>query len=205
MRRLGRTLVALIVAAPSARAQSDPALAAKLDKPTLLAVNAIIDSARLAKLPTKPLNDKALEGAASGADGPKIVAAVRSLSARMSSARGALNSTASPDEIKAAVGALEAGVSTRDLSRVQTACSKRPVVMPLAVLTDLIGRQVPIPTATMLVLQLLRSNVKDSELSLYQRNVRADIEHGADPSAAASIRAKGLTQRGGAGTNKPAQ
>jgi hypothetical protein len=205
MRRLGRTLVALVIAAPYARAQSDPALAAKLDKPTLLAVIAIIDSARAAKLPTKPLNDKALEGAASGADGPKIVAAVRSLSVRMSSARGSLSTAANADEIKAAVGALEAGVSTRDLARVQTACGKRPVVMPLAVLTDLVGRQVPIPTATTLVLQLLRSNVKDSELSLYQRNVRADIERGADPSAAASTRAKGLMQRAGTGNTKPAQ
>jgi len=205
MRRLGRALVALVIAAPTARAQSDPALAVKLDKPTLLAVNAIIDSARAAKLPTKPLNDKALEGAATGADGPKIVAAVRSLSVRMSSARGALSSTANADEIKAAVGALEAGVSTRDLARVQTACGKRPVVMPLAVLTDLVGRQVPIPTATTLVLQLVRSNVKDSELSLYQRNVRADIERGADPTAAASTRARGLMQRAGTGNSKPAQ
>ena len=77
--------------------------------------------------------------------------------------------------------------------------------MPLAVLTDLIGRQVPIPTATALVLQLERAGVKDSELSLFQRNVRADIERGADPSAAATTRAKGLVQRGATGNNKPAQ
>src|SRR5262249_34438742 len=153
----------------SARAQ-DPSLAAKLDKPTLLAVTAIIDSARVAKLPTKPLNDKALEGAASGADGPKIVAAVRQLSARMGEARKAWNAGASADELKAAVGALEAGVSAHDLARVQAAAGKRPVTMPLAVLTDLIGRQVPIATATSLVLQLQRAGAKDGELSLYQRN-----------------------------------
>jgi hypothetical protein len=205
MRRLARTLVALVVAAPAARAQGDPSLSAKLDKPTLLAVTAIIDSARHAKLPTKPLNDKALEGAAAGADGPKIVSAVRQLSARMSSARRALNSSASADEIKSAVGALEAGASTRDLALVQSASGKRPVTMPLAVMTDLIGRQVPIPTATTLVLQLLRSGVRDSELSLFQRNVRADIERGADPTAAATTRARGLVQRGAGGATKPAQ
>lgn len=204
MKRVTRTLVALFIAAPMARAQ-DGSLAAKLDKPTLVAVTAIIDSARAAKLPTKPLNDKALEGAATGADGPKIVAAVRLLSSRMSSARRALTSSASADDLKAAVGALEAGVSTQDLARVQAAAGKRPVTMPLAVLTDLIGRQVPISTAIPLVLQLERSGVKDSELSLFQRNVRADIERGADPSAAATTRARGLVQRGGANTNKPAQ
>jgi len=204
MMRFARALVALLFAAPAVRAQ-DPALSSKLDKPTLLAVNAIIDSARAAKLPTKPLNDKALEGAATGADGPKIVAAVRQLSVRMSSAKRSLNSPASSDEIRAAVDALQAGVSTRDLALVQSAAGKRPVTMPLAVLTDLIGRQVPIPTATSLVLQLERAGVKDSELSLFQRNVRADIERGADPIAAATTRAKGLVQRGAAGNTKPAQ
>jgi len=204
MKWLARTLVALLASAQTSRAQGDPALAAKLDKSTLLAVNAIIDSARAARLPTKPLNDKALEGAAAGADGPKIVAAVRSLSFRMSSARRSLSSTASPDEIKAAVGALEAGVSTRDLAQVQAAAGKRPVTIPLAVLTDLIGRQVALPTATALVLQLERSGIKDGELTLFQRNVRADIERGADPTVAASTRARGLVQRG-AGNNKPAQ
>ncbi|MGH7616748.1 MAG: hypothetical protein ACREPM_05935 [Gemmatimonadaceae bacterium] len=202
MTRVARTLVALLVAAQTAGAQ-EPSLASKLDKPTLLAVTAIIDSARAAKLPTKPLNDKALEGAASGADGPKIVAAVRHLSNRMSSARRALSAGASADEIKSAVGALEVGVSTQDLARVKSAAGKRPVTMPLAVLTDLIGRQVPIPTATALVLQLERNGVKDSELSLYQRNVRADIERGADPTAAATTRAKGVVQRGGGNTSKP--
>ena len=204
MMRFARALVALLFAAPVARAQ-DPALSSKLDKPTLLAVTAIIDSARAAKLPAKPLNDKALEGAATGADGPKIVAAVRQLSVRMSSARRSLNSGASADEIRAAVDALQAGVSPRDLALVQSATGKRPVTMPLAVLTDLIGRQVPIPTATSLVLQLERAGVKDSELSLFQRNVRADIERGADPSAAATTRAKGLVQRGATGNNKPAE
>jgi len=47
--------------------------------------------------------------------------------------------------------------------------------------------------------------VKDSELSLFQRNVRADIERGSDPTAAAMTRAKGLTQRGAPGNTKPAQ
>jgi hypothetical protein len=171
----------------------------------LLAVTAIIDSARLAKLPIKPLNDKALEGAATGADGPKIVAAVRQLSTRMSSARRALNPGATADEIKSASDAMLAGVSPRDLARVQAASGKRAVTIPCAVLTDLIGRQVPIPTSTALVLQLLRSGAKDNDLTMFQRNVRADIERGADPSAAATTRAKGLVQRGGGGNSKPAQ
>lgn len=198
-----RIVTALSLVARAAAAQ-DPRLAARLDKPTYVAVNAIVDSARQAKLPTAPLVDKALEGAAKGSDGPKIVAAVHQLSVRMSSARAVLGTTANPDEIKSASTAIEAGVSERDLARVRAAAGKRPLTMPLAVLTDLIGRGIDVTTATNLVIQLERSGVKDQELALFQRNVRADIDRGADPTVAAQTRARGLLQRG-AQTGKPSE
>lgn len=193
--RIALALVAVVSAAASAQ-QSDSALASRLDHPTYLAVMAIVDSARAARIPIKPLFDKALEGSAKGSDGPKIVVAVQQLSARMASAKRVLGTGTRGDEIKAAAGALELGVSLRDLARLRAACGKRSVTMPLAVLTDLIGREVPIPTATDVVLQLARSGVKDGDFSLYQRNVRADIDRGADPSAAATTRARGLVLRG---------
>jgi hypothetical protein len=199
-----RALVGLLAVAATARAQ-DTRLAQRLDKPTYVAVNAIVDSARLAKLPTAPLVDKALEGAAKGSDGQKIVLAVHQLSVRMTSARRVLGTTSSPDEIKAAATALDNGVSERDLERVKSAAGKRPVTMPLAVLTDLIGRQVPIATATSLVVQLAKSGVKDPDLALFQRNVRADIDRGADPTVAATTRARGLVARGTPPATKPAQ
>jgi len=49
MTAVARALLALAVAAP-ALAQ-DPALAAKLDRPTYVAVTAIVDSARVASCP----------------------------------------------------------------------------------------------------------------------------------------------------------
>src|SRR5204862_5615812 len=120
-----RTLIALMLVAPQAMAQ-DARLSARLDKPTLVAVSAIVDSARVAKLPTAPLVDKALEGAAKGSDGQGIVVAVHQLSVQMGSAKRALAASATPDEIKAAASALDAGVSVRDLARLRTACGKRP-------------------------------------------------------------------------------
>ena len=45
------------------------------------------------------------------------------------------------------------------------------------------------------MLQLARSGVKDAEFALFQRNVRADIDRGADPTVAADTRARGLVQR----------
>ena len=204
MKAYARALAGLLAAAATVRAQ-DVRLAQRLDKPTYVAVNAIVDSARVAKLPTAPLVDKALEGAAKGSDGQTIVLAVHQLSVRMSSARHVLGTTTSPDEIKAAVTALDAGVSERDLERVKSAGGKRPVTMPLAVLTDLVGRHVPIATATTVVVQLAKSGVKDPDLALFQRNVRADIDRGADPTVAATTRARGLVGRVASPKTKPAQ
>jgi hypothetical protein len=201
---VARTLIALMLVAPQAVAQ-DARLSERLDKPTLIAVSAIVDSARVAKLPTAPLVDKALEGAAKGSDGQKIVVAVRQLSKQMGSAKRVLGSNATPDEIKAAATALAAGVSERDLARLRSASGKRPLTMPLAVLTDLIVREVPVGTATGLVVQLARSGVKDQELALFQRNVRTDIDRGADPSVAATTRARGLVLRSTGSGSKPSQ
>lgn len=198
-----RTVTALALIARAAAAQ-DPRLAARLDKPTYVAVNAIVDSARAAKLPTAPLVDKALEGAAKGSDGPRIVTAVQQLRVRMTAARSVLGTNASSDEIKSAAAALEAGVSERDLARIRSAAGKLPVTMPLAVVTDLVGRQIEVATATNLVIQLERSGVKDAEFTLFQRNVRADIERGADPTVAAQTRARGLVQRAAQG-GKPSE
>jgi hypothetical protein len=199
-----RALIALSLVARAASPQ-DPRLAQRLDKPTYVAVNAIVDSARVANLPTAPLVDKALEGAAKGSDGQKIVSAVHLLSVHMAASRRALGTSATGDEIKAAATALGAGMSPRDLARVRAASGKRPVTMPLAVAIDLIGRDVPVATATSLVIQLERSGVKDSDLALFQRNVRADIDHGADPTVAATTRARGLVQRAGPAAPKPSE
>lgn len=200
--RLLLLLIASAAAVNDLRAQ-DSRLAERLDKETLDAVTALIDSARVAKLPTEPLVDKALEGAARGSDGGRIVNAVHQLSMRMTTARTLLGASASADEIKVGAATLDAGVGERDLARLRVTSGKRPVTMLLAILADLIGRGVPIPTATGVVLQLARTGAKDSDLALFQRNVRADIDRGAEPGAAATTRARGLAARGTPASTKP--
>ena len=191
-----RSALGLLCVARAVFAQ-DARLSARLDKPTLTAVTAILDSARVSKLPTAPLIDKALEGAARGVDGQNIVVAVHQLSVRMGSAKRTLPANATPDEIKAAASALDVGISVRDLARLRAATGKQPATVSLAVLTDLVGEKVPIATATNLVLQMARSGVKDADLALFQRNVRSDVDQGADPTVAATTRARGLVARGG--------
>lgn len=172
----------------------------RLDVATRAAVIALVDSARAARLPTEPLVDRALEGAKKGAGGDRIVSAVRGLSGELSEARLALGGSATADEITAGASALHAGLERRDLTRVRAAAShakRNRVTLPLTVAADLVSRAVPAPTAAELVLSLTRAGVHDDELSLFQRNVRTDIERGADPSAAAQTRARGAILRAG--------
>jgi hypothetical protein len=196
MRRWGRVVAVVVMIGAAARDghAQDARLAARLDQPTLAAVTSIVDAARRAKLPTAPLVDKALEGAAKGSDDARIVLAVRQLSGRLATARLVLGPGTRSDELKAAAAALSAGAAPRDLEALRAAAGKRSLTMPLAVLTDLIARNVPASTASALVLELTRAKVRDGDLALFQRNVRSDIDHGADPTVAATTRARGLAR-----------
>lgn len=189
--RRGALAVGLALVLPVAARAQDPRLAARLDPVTWRAVVAIMDSARAARLPTQPLADKALEGAGKGADGARIVTAVRSLAAEMRSARNALGASSSADEIKAGANALHAGVPPAELARLRAAGGKRLLTMPLAVESDLVARDVPILVAADLVVRLTEAGVHDADFALFQRNVRIDIDRGADPSTAATTRARG--------------
>lgn len=167
---------------------------ARLDSSTRLAVAAILDSARKTRLPTEALIDKALEGEKKGADGGRIVIAVRGLYAEMRSARAALGPGASIDEIKAGANALHAGLPMRNLTQLRSAsqhAGRARVTLPLTVATDLIARGVPVAVASDVVLSLARAGLRDADYTMFQRNVRVDIENGADAATAAQTRARG--------------
>jgi hypothetical protein len=69
--------------------------------------------------------------------------------------------------------------------------------VPLTVVTDLVARGVPVAVASDVVLSLARAGLRDADFAMFQRNVRLDIEHGADASTAAQTRARGAVLRGG--------
>src|SRR5437588_808014 len=141
------------IAAPRpASAQSDPELRlARLDAPTRVAVAAVVDSARKNRLPTEPLVDKALEGAKKGADGARIITAVRGLFSELRTARLALGTGATTDEINAGANALHAGLPKRSLAQLRGAAQhagRTRVTLPLTVATDLVARDVPVAVAS---------------------------------------------------------
>ncbi|HVA57829.1 MAG TPA: hypothetical protein VNF92_08060 [Gemmatimonadaceae bacterium] len=185
-----------LATAASAQRSQLARLDSALDPATRVAVLAVVDSARVARLPADALINKALEGAGKRADGPRIVAAVRALAGEMRVARGALGTGSRPDEITAGAHALHAGVAPAQLTRVRRSGVGRELSTPLMVLTDLVARGVPPATASSVVIMLERAGLRDADFTAYQRSVRQDIESGAAPAVAATTRARGASLRG---------
>jgi len=181
------------------RAQAER-LGGRLDEPTRAAVAALVDSARAAGLPATPLVNKALEGASKGADGARITAAVRALAGDLTRARAALGPTASEPELVAGAAALRAGAAPAFLARLRSEYPGAPVVVPLAVMADLVARGVPADTAGRAVLALARAGVRDAELVAFRQSVERDIALGAPAGAAAAVRVNAAERDLGATT-----
>jgi len=184
-------LAALLAAAPAAAQQVDQRLE-RLDAATRPVVAALIDSARAASLPTEPLVQRALEGTAKGAPEGVIVAAVRRLVVDLGRAREALGSTASPAELGAGAAALRAGASQATLAELRQA-RREPLIVPLAVLADLVASGVPVDSAAAAVLSLA-GRARDADLVEFRRAVERDIALGAPPAAATAAAATATAQ-----------
>jgi hypothetical protein len=174
--------VALFLGIPAAAAAQDARLTDRLDTATAASVQQVVDSARRAGLPTEPLVQKALEGGTLGASGERIVVAVEALHGQLGRARNALGGSASDAELTAAAGALRAGLAPAALRRLQSLRSDRPLVVPIAVLTDLVAEGVPAEQATRSVLDLARAGRPDDEFVALRRQAQIQRREGAgDP------------------------
>jgi len=195
-------LAAMLVAGRAAAQQIDPRLE-RLDAATRPAVLALVDSARRDLLPTEPLVQRALEGATKRASGDVIVAAVRRLAVDLGHARQALGSTASPAELSAGAAALHAGASQTTLAELRHVRGE-PLIVPLAVLADLVASGVPVDSAAAAVLSLAR-RARDADLVEFRRAVERDIALGAPPAAAtaAAATAQSVDVNAGARQQRP--
>lgn len=188
MKRLWLALVIVMpwVAAPLAA--QDARLAGRVDAATRAQLTVILDSARLRGLPTDPLVNKALEGASKGADGARIVLAVRRLTTDLAAARDALGPAASTAELVAGASAVRGGVPPAQLRHLRAARPTASLEVALAVLTDLMARGVPADTASRVVVALVGTRTRDAELVAFRRNVERDIALGAPAAASAVVR-----------------
>jgi hypothetical protein len=178
---------ALLLLAARGLSAQDPRLERRLDPATRAEIQAIVDSARAARLPTEPLVDRALEGAARGADRTLVIAAVRRLAAELLVARDALGSQASDAEVAAGASALRAGLLPEQLRGLHLARREQPATVALAVAADLVARGVPRDSAVSAVLALSPATA-DAELVAFRREVERDIALGVPPGMAATLR-----------------
>jgi hypothetical protein len=207
MNRSARGLAALILAigAVAPVHAQDPRIGNRLDAPSRVAISAILDSARAQGIPVEPLVQKVYEGLAVGADGPRIVIAVRTLRVEMATAHRELGTVASADEIKAAASAVHAGVPAVELGKIKKQSGlRRSLSLPFTVLADIVSRGVPVEAGVNAIKSLVGAGAKDADINNFQRNVSGDIEKGAPPAAAAETRAKAVPA-GKPDSSKPEQ
>jgi hypothetical protein len=190
----GFVTMALVGAAFGSVEAQDPRIGNRLDAPTRKALSALVDSARAQGIPVEPLMEKVYQGLAMGADGARIVVAVRSLTVEMANAQRELGTVATADELKAAASAVHAGVPPVELGKMKKQSGlRRSLTLPFTVLADIVSRGVPVQTAANAIRSLVGAGARDRDISEFQRNVQVDIEKGAQPKAAAETRAKGVT------------
>jgi hypothetical protein len=188
-------IFAAVLLSSSVSAQSvDPRLVSRLDVHTRSAVVAIIDSARLASLPTEPLIDKALEGAAKKASGQQIIAAVRIFAGQLAQARDALGAGSQDAELLGGAQAIRAGIPVQQLERLRGVRPGARIAAALTVVSDLVSREVPIDTAVAVVSGLVRASATDEQLLAVRSDVETDILGGKPPAVAALSRGQALEQ-----------
>ncbi len=187
----GLFLALALLGAPAALQGQDPRLEGRLDPATRAAVGALVDSARAAGLPTEPIVDKALEGATKHASGDRILAVLRTLSTDLRTARAALGPDAPDADVVAGATAIRAGAQADLLGHLEKARGKGGLAVPLAVLSDLVARGVPVDTAASVIFNLAQRGASDADFTGLERGVAQDIGAGAPPGVAAAVRAHG--------------
>jgi len=187
VRSLLLAVLAGSVAATTLNAQGRPPLEARLDPPTLLAVRAIIDSARRDSVPSRALEDKALEGAAKRVPPPRIVAAVRQLAADLREARALLRAAApgaplAEAEIVAAAQARARGVPAEEVGALRNHVPPAtPLVVAFTVLGDLVQRGVAADQARDMIEQLIGAGVPAQQVAEIPARMDVGLRVGAPP------------------------
>ena len=188
---------------PLALLAQDPDPLSRLDPNTRFSVEVIIDSARIAGVPTRPLLLKALEGAAKHAPNGRVIAAVRSVFHAELDVRVALGSALDESEWTSAVSALQSGVPLEALAKFRGDHSGKPLTRALVVMTDLIQRGVPVNEASSAIMQLWQRGAGDGDFYGLWKNVEQDILSGQNPGTALQQRVRDYPGRVTPGSKIP--
>jgi len=184
--RGGAGLIAILASHAAAQA-TDPL--AKLDPTSRFAVESMIDSARVAGLPSKVLWSRAAEGIAKEIDGRQIVKKVRERFTALKDARAVLGHV-SDDELDAAAVLLEAKVKPEALTPFRNSARGRSTLTALTVLGDLVSRGVPRDDALSAISKYWMGGASEADFMGLFRGVESDILQGLNPGAALQNRVR---------------
>lgn len=195
--RIGALL--LISALPAAAQDVDPL--ARLDASSRFAIDLMVDSARVAGLPTAPLLSRALEGVSRKVDTRRIVEAVRKQLSYLRIARSVLGGV-NEEELVAAAAVVEAGAKPGQLAAFRTRQKGRSDVQAFVYWADLITKGVPSEDASSAISKLWQDGADDATFYSLWKSVNADILQGLNPGAALQNRIR--ESPGRAPPSKPA-
>ena len=155
------------------------------------AVQGIAADAAAHGLPVDPLVQKALEGAAKGVPGDRVIAAVRALAGRLGQAMAAVREAgvAAPagDVVEGGADALNAGFSGRQVSDlVRVSQPPQDPALTLRVAATLAALGVPTTQAFQLVEGMISAGRSPSDLLGLPGQVQTGVARGATPAQAAA-------------------
>lgn len=150
----------------------------RFDSLTALSLRSLLEIAVENGLPTRPLINLALQGAARRASGAKILEVVREHTAALANARDALGPTTPANELDAGASALRAGLDARTLAAIRATRPVGTAEVPLVVLTDIYQRGVPQNAARDAVTTIARMPASDDALRGLQLTVAKNAVRG---------------------------
>jgi hypothetical protein len=160
---VSRILLVLSALGFSSVQAQDSRLQTRLPAEVASQVQLLVDSAAQNGLPIEPLIQKALEGQSKGAEGARIVAAVRTLSGQLGESRTALGPVAPQADIVAGAACLKAGATPAMITELRRLRPEQSVAVPLGVLSDLVALGVDVPKAWEQVHSLAAAHGPDTD------------------------------------------
>mgnify|MGYP001221404197 CR=1 FL=1 len=167
-----------------------------------------VEAARARGLPTEPLVDKALEGAAKGVPAERILAVVRQLAEDLERAYALVvrSGTAAPADVTAVADAIRRGVPEDAIRTLHGgSASGEPIALAVHTLADLLDRGVPVDVALDVLAAWRSFGARPDQLRELPAAVERLIREGALPAqAAAAVASAVRAGHGPAAARRPA-
>ena len=151
---------------------------ARFDTLTANALRLLLEDAAAKGIPTAPLINRALEGAARRVGGARILIVVRAHAVALAEAKLVLGVGSTVAELDAGADALKAGIDAKTLAAVRNTRQAGAAVTALVVITDVVRRGVPMSTARDAVTTIARIPRSDDALLGLQATVAKNAQRG---------------------------